>query len=79
MATLRLDITAEICPLTFVKTKLLIEKMSSGELLEVRLRGIEPLRNVPRSVKELGHDIVSLLPENEEETNGTYILTIKKC
>lgn len=58
-----LDITGEVCPMTFVKTKLHIEKMRAGETLEVRLIGAEPLRNVPRSVRELGHEIVSLAPE----------------
>jgi len=75
----RLDITGEICPLTFVKTKLMIEKMSSGETLDVRLKGKEPLRNVPRSVKELGHDILSLTPEPGQDESGTHILTIRKA
>jgi len=43
-----IDITAEVCPLTFVKTKLLIERMRPGEVAEVRLKGQEPLENVPR-------------------------------
>ncbi|MGH6660158.1 MAG: sulfurtransferase TusA family protein, partial [Rhodospirillales bacterium] len=36
-----IDITAEVCPLTFVKTKLLIERMRPGEVAEVRLKGQE--------------------------------------
>ena len=43
-----LDITSEVCPLTFVKTKLLIERMAPGQVLQVRLKGTEPLENVPR-------------------------------
>lgn len=58
-----LDITGDVCPMTFVKTRLQIEKMSSGETLEIRLKGSEPLKNVPESVTELGHRIVSLSPE----------------
>ncbi|WP_019645742.1 sulfurtransferase TusA family protein [Novispirillum itersonii] len=57
-----LDITAEICPFTFVKTKLMLEKMSSGQTLAVDLRGAEPLRNVPASVREEGHTVLSLTP-----------------
>ena len=38
-----LDITSEVCPLTFVRTKLLIEKMARGRTAEVRLQGAEPL------------------------------------
>jgi len=73
-----LDIIHEICPMTFVKTKLVIEKMQSGDRLEVRLKGREPLRNVPRSVRELGHCIVSLDPEPGEPPDGIHKLYIEK-
>lgn len=74
-----LDITAEFCPLTFVKTKLVIEKMLSGATLEVRLKGAEPLRNVPRSVKELGHTILSLQPEPGEGPEGIHRMILRKA
>ena len=73
-----LDITGEVCPLTFVKTKLLIEKMKVGETLEVRLKGAEPLRNVPKSVRELGHDVLSLLPEPGQGGQGVHRLLLRK-
>lgn len=73
-----LDITGEICPLTFVKTKLLIEKMLVGETLQVRLKGDEPLRNVPKSVRELGHEILSLEPEEGEGAKGVHRLLLRK-
>ena len=60
-----LDITADVCPLTFVKTKLLIENMASGQIAEVRLNAGEPLHNVPRAVKEHGHAVLALAPEAE--------------
>ena len=60
-----LDITEEICPMTFVKTKLLIESMQAGQIAEVRLKGREPLENVPRSIKDHGHDIISLKAEQK--------------
>jgi TusA-related sulfurtransferase len=55
-----LDIREDVCPITFVKTRLLIEAMSSGEQAEILLRGTEPIENVPGSVKELGHDILDV-------------------
>ena len=58
-----LDITSDVCPLTFVKTKLLLEKMPPGAVATVRLKGAQPLDNVPRSVKTHGHEVVSLAPE----------------
>ncbi len=71
-----LDISDEVCPMTFVKTRLSVEKMSAGEILEVRLRGEEPLQNVPDSLRELGHRIVSLTPE--EGAEGTWRLVVEK-
>ncbi len=56
----QIDITREICPMTFVKTKLKLESMLPGQTLEVTLRDGEPLRNVPRSVKEEGHKILNV-------------------
>ncbi len=73
-----LDITSEICPMTFVKTKLLIEKAPEGARVEVRLKGAEPLSNVPRSVREHGHHIISLVPEEADGGAGVHRLIIEK-
>lgn len=72
------DITREVCPLTFVKVKLLVEKMKVGEVAEVRLKGAEPLGNVPRSLAELGHQILSLQPEEGEGSEGVHRLRVRK-
>lgn len=60
-----IDITKEICPMTFVKTKLKLETMSRGQVLEVTLREGEPLINVPKSVEEDGHKILDLHQEGD--------------
>jgi TusA-related sulfurtransferase len=74
-----IDITKEICPLTFVKTKLLIEKMQPGQIAQVRLRGAEPLKNVPRSVSELGHTILSMEPKDTAApTDDIHNLIVRK-
>lgn len=73
-----IDITGEVCPMTFVKTKLQIEKIGAGEILEVRLKGEEPLKNVPRSVVELGHQILEKTAEPGEGPLGIHRLIIKK-
>jgi TusA-related sulfurtransferase len=62
--------------MTFVKTRLLIEGMPPGEMAEVRLKGEEPLKNVPASIAELGHEIESLKPENQG--SKVYRLRIRK-
>lgn len=72
-----LDITSDVCPLTFVKTKLLIERMSSGQTAEVRLNAGEPLENVPRAVEEHGHTILGL--EAESADGGIYRLRLRKA
>ena len=72
-----LDITADVCPMTFVKTKLLIERMAPGEVAEVRLREGEPLENVPRSVVEHGHRVLSLEPD--PAAPGVYVLRVRKA
>jgi TusA-related sulfurtransferase len=64
--------------MTFVRTKLRIEQMAAGETLEVRLKGQEPLANVPKSVTELGHFIISCTPEDAEGPVGVHRLLIRK-
>ena len=74
-----LDITTDVCPMTFVRTKLLIEKMRPGETAQVRLQSKEPLENVPRSVREIGDEVVSLTPEDSDApADGAHILIIRK-
>jgi len=55
-----IDITKEICPMTFVKTKLKLETMTPGQVLEVTLREGEPLANLPKSVEQEGHKILDI-------------------
>jgi len=57
-----LDITADVCPMTFVRTRLLIERMRTGDTATILLRGREPIENVPASVLELGHSVAGLVP-----------------
>lgn len=69
-----IDITNEVCPMTFVRTKLKLERMHSGEVLSVRLRGEEPLRNVPRAAREEGHAILTV-----EESGDAHVITIRRA
>jgi TusA-related sulfurtransferase len=71
-----LDITEDVCPMTFVKTRLLIEKMNPGETAEILLKGVEPIANVPASIGELGHAVLALEPARPE---GVMRLTIRKA
>lgn len=69
-----LDITHEVCPMTFVRTRLALDRMAPGERLLVLLRGEEPLRNVPRTAREQGHEILA----QETDADGTTRLLIRK-
>ncbi|NVK17085.1 MAG: sulfurtransferase TusA family protein [Methylocystaceae bacterium] len=69
-----IDITTDTCPMTFVKTKIQLEKMQSGQILEVLLNHGEPLKNVPLSAVELGHII---LDQYAQEDGKTYRLFIR--
>lgn len=60
-----LDLKGTPCPINFVKTKLKLEELESGEQLEVLLDEGEPIKNVPRSVREEGHKILKLDKEGE--------------
>jgi TusA-related sulfurtransferase len=68
-----IDITGEVCPMTFVRTKLRLERMQPGETLAVRLRGDEPLRNVPRAARDEGHTILGI-----EADGDIHIVTIRR-
>lgn len=69
----RLNLRGEVCPYNFVKTKLKLEEMQSGQILEVILDDGEPIRNVPRSVKEEGHRILQI-----ERIRGGFRLILEK-
>ena len=73
-----LDITSDVCPMTFVRVKLLIEKMNCGARANVRLVGEDPLRNVPWTLIEHGHKIISLDPCDAKEPDGPHILIFEK-
>lgn len=69
-----IDISKDICPITFVKTRLALEKLEVGCILNVFLSEGEPLKNVPLSAKNLGYEILSI----SKYKNNTYKIIIKK-
>jgi TusA-related sulfurtransferase len=71
-----LDISAETCPLTFVKTKLLLENMATGVVACIRLSEGEPLDNLPRTLRDQGHSVLELRPETAG--GAIYRLLVRK-
>ena len=61
-----LDLRGVICPYNFVKTKIKLETLDSGDRLSVLLDDGDPIRNVPKSVTNEGHQVL------EQEKIGDY-------
>ena len=68
------DITDVVCPVTFVKTKVELEELDDGQVLSVHMNDGEPVQNVPRSVKDEGHQILKLIGNDD----GTFDLIVRK-
>ncbi|HUB07008.1 MAG TPA: ThiF family adenylyltransferase, partial [Myxococcales bacterium] len=68
------DVTADVCPMTFVRARLVLERLAPGDRLGVLLRGEEPLANLPRSFQEEGHRVLSIEPR----AGGRHYLLVEK-
>ncbi len=69
-----LDVTNDVCPLTWVKTKLALERLAAGQILQLLLNDGEALCNMARSAKEEGHRVLPIKKNDDE----TYTLWIEK-
>ena len=67
------DITDVVCPVTFVKAKVALEELDDGQILAIKMNDGEPVQNVPRSVKEEGHQILKL-EDNEDGLKLTELI-----
>ena len=62
------------CPFNYVKTKLKLETMATGSKLEVLLDDGEPIKNVPRSIQNDGHKLLS-----QDKIDNHYKIVIEKA
>lgn len=69
------DITDVVCPVTFVKAKVALEELDDGQVLAIHMNDGEPAQNVPRSMKDEGHQILKL----KDNGDGTYDLFVRKA
>lgn len=67
------DFRGVMCPMNFVKTKIALTPMQSGQILEILLDDGAPIENVPGSVKNEGHTILST-----EKVENYWKVIIKK-
>jgi TusA-related sulfurtransferase len=69
-----LDISGEVCPMTFVRTRLALDRLTPGQTLRVLLRGEEPRRNVPATAVAQGHQVLW----QETAPDGTTRLLLRR-
>ncbi len=70
-----LNLRGEVCPYTFVKTKLALEGMEAGQILRVIVDNEESAENVPRSVRNEGHQVMSVTKTESMK----WVITVKKA
>ncbi len=69
-----LDISGETCPMTFVRTRLALDRLRPGQTLLIHLRGDEPRRSVPETAAGLGHAVLAL----ESDADGATRVLLRK-
>jgi tRNA 2-thiouridine synthesizing protein A len=62
-----LNLQGEVCPYTFVKSKLALEVMQPGQVLRVIVDNDESAANVPRSMQNEGHNILGVTKLNDKD------------
>ena len=61
-----LDVTNDRCPITFVKTKIALEKLKSHQYLNLYIKKGESLDGLPESLKELGFIINNIVKISDD-------------
>lgn len=69
-----LNLKGEVCPYTFVKTKLKLEEMVSGEDLIILLDSSTATANISKSLRNEGHEILGL----KSISDGLWQITVRK-
>ena len=69
----RKDFRGVACPMNFVKTKIALAPMQSGQVLKILLDDGAPIANVPGSVRGEGHTVLAT-----EKVDDYWRVTIKK-
>ena len=62
-----IDIRGEVCPYTYVKSKLALEELEPGQVLEIILNHKPAVENVPRSMENEGHKILEVTQLNQTD------------
>ena len=57
-----LDLAGETCPFTFVRTRIALEALPIGGVLRVVVDHEPAVRNIPRSAREWGQEVLAVTP-----------------
>jgi tRNA 2-thiouridine synthesizing protein A len=74
-----LDLAGEVCPYTFLRTKLRLEELPLGAELHVLVDHAPAADNVPRSLRAEGQEVVSITFEGAREHGRWRIVAIKRA
>ena len=76
-APLSIDLCGEICPFTFVRTKLALEAVPIGAVLRVIVDHEPAIRNIPRSAAEWGQEVLGV-SRPADAAPGTWAIDLRK-
>ncbi len=70
----KIDIRGLVCPYTFVKSKLAVESLEVGQVLEILLDYEDASNNIPKSMQDHGQKVLKVEKINDKE----WIIQIRK-
>ncbi len=69
-----IDLKGDVCPYTFVKSKLAMEELEVGQVLRVIVDHLPAVENVPRSMSNEGQEVLEVAPINATD----WAIVVKK-
>ena len=72
VSVLELDITKDVCPMTLVRVRMALGRVAPGGTLRVKMGGGEPVAAIPRTLRDEGHEIVSV-----EKLGDAFEVTVR--
>jgi len=70
-----LDLRDEVCPYTYVKSRLALEELESGQVLRITVDHPPAAHNVPRALRNEGHEVLDVAQAAE----STWVITVRKA
>ncbi len=68
-----LDITGDVCPMTLVRVRMALDKLTGGSVLRILMAGGEPVASIPRTLRDEGHEVLAV-----ERQGDAFAVTVRK-